>query len=439
MQTTQELQEKVDHLQEALEQKDQYILQLEEALKQQRQKFFGVSSERVSVDQLGLFNEAEAVEEQVRVEETTTVQTHTRSQKPRVSIPADLPREDIIHDLPEAEKVCPHDGTPLKCIGSDDHEQLDIIPAQIKVIRHKRLKYACPCCNQHITTAKKPKQPIEKSIASPGLLAFVATQKYCDALPLYRQSEMFKRIGIVLDRTNLANWMIACGKLIQPLINLLIDHLHQQHYVHMDETGVQVLNEPSKEAHSKSYMWLMSHHGFQAACVFHYTDTRSQDIPLYLLNQETTAIMVDGYKGYQKACDDYQIKRLGCFAHARRYFKDAKNLQAKGKTGKADQALALIQKLYAIEKKIKDDPPDKRFEVRQHEAKPVIDKLSKWLQKSLSHVPPKTVLGKALVYLHNQWDRLVGYLDDGRYPIDNNAAERAIRPFTVGRKNWLFS
>ena len=191
-----------------LEQKNQYILQLEEFLKQQRQKQFGASSEKLSLDQLGLFNEAEAIEETVEPEENlvTTVASHTRQKKPRISIPDDYPREEMVYDLDESEKTCPHDGAEFKIIGSDNHEQLDIIPAQVKVIRHKRLKYACPCCHQHIVTAKKPKQPIEKSIASPGLLAFVATQKYCDALPLYRQSDIFKRLGISLDRSNLASW-----------------------------------------------------------------------------------------------------------------------------------------------------------------------------------------------------------------------------------------
>lgn len=440
MQTVQELQQENDFLKEKINQKNHYIVQLEDALKQQRQKLFGVSSEKISTDQLGLFNEAEAIEEhEVAEEDSVTVQSHTRQKKPRVSIPADLPREDIIHDLPESEKVCPHDGTQLDCIGSDDHEQLDIIPAQIKVIRHKRLKYACPCCHQHLATARKPKQPIEKSIASPGLLAFVATQKYCDALPLYRQSEIFKRSGIELDRSNLANWMIKCGELIQPLINLLHDHLLERPWVQMDETSLQVLKEPGKTAQNKSYLWLMASFTEKPITLFHYDPTRSQQVPMDLLASSVSTLMVDGYEWYQKACDDYQIQRLGCWAHARRKFMDAKKLQSKGKTGKADQALAFIQKLYHIEQQTKESSPDQRYAIRQQQAKPIIDKIEKWLQKSLPHVPPKTVLGKALQYLHNQWERLIGYLDDGTYPIDNNLAENAIRPFAIGRKNWLFA
>ena len=422
--------------------RDAQIAVLNEQLKYFLKKRFAPSSEKSTPDQLGLFNEAEeSVTEDVETEaeHTATVKSHTRKHKPRVSIPDSFPREDIIHDLPDAEKVCPHDGSPLKNIGSEDHEQLDIIPAKIRVIRHKRLKYACPCCDKHIVTADKPKQPIEKSIASPGLLACIAVQKYADALPLYRQSEMFKRIGIELDRTNMANWMVKCGTLVQPLVNLLIDHLHQQACIHMDETTLQVLEEPGKSAQSRSYMWVMTHTGAQAACVFHYADNRGQRVPLELLSADNTAIMVDGYEWYQKACDDYNITRLGCWAHARRKFREAQDQQKKGKAGKADQALTYIQKLYTLEKALRDKPPDERYRARQSQAKPILEKLKTWADNSLQTVAPKTKIGVALVYLHNQWDRLAAYVEDGNYPIDNNAAERAIRPFAIGRKNWMFS
>jgi transposase len=422
-------------------QRDTQIAVLHEQLKHLLSKRFGSSSEKTSPDQLGLFNEAEEVVVEIEAEEakSATVKSHTRKRKPRVTIPDNLPREDIIHDIPEAEKICPHDGSELNIIGSEDHDQLEIIPAKIKVVRHKRLKYGCPCCDKHIVTADKPKQPIEKSIASASLLAYIAVQKYADALPLYRQSEMFKRIGIDLDRTNMANWMVTCGRLAQPLINLLMDHLHKQSCIHMDETTLQVLEEPGKTAQSKSYMWVMTRTGPQPVCIFHYADNRGQKVPLELLSSDNTAIMVDGYEWYQKACDDYGITRLGCWAHARRKFKEAQDLQKKGKTGKADQALAYIQKLYAIEKKIKDEPPDKRHKARQEQAKPILEKLKKWMEKSLPTVAPKTKIGVALLYLNNQWDRLVAYLENGLYPIDNNAAERAIRPFAIGRKNWMFS
>nr|WP_246439077.1 transposase [Teredinibacter franksiae] len=239
------LQKENDLLREKIAARDTQIAVLNEQLKHLLSKRFGSSSEKISADQLGLFNEAEAcvVEVEAAESDSTTVKSYTRKRKPRVTIPDNLPREDIIHDITETEKVCPHDGSTLNIIGSEDHEQLEIIPAKIKVVRHKRLKYACPCCDNHIVTAGKPKQPIEKSIASPSLLAYIAVQKYADALPLYRQSEIFKRIGIELDRTNMANWMVKCGELTQPLINLLIDYLHKPPYIHMDETTLQVLGK----------------------------------------------------------------------------------------------------------------------------------------------------------------------------------------------------
>lgn len=427
-----------------LEQRDVFINALKEKLRLMQAKQFGSSSEKASATQAELFNEAEADAEPEQLaldEETITVPSHQRKKKPRVSIPDDLPREEIIYDLPEADKTCGC-GHTREVMGSEDHEQLDIIPAQVKVIRHRRLKYACPCCERAPVTAQKPNQAIEKSIASPGLLAFVATQKYCDALPLYRQSEIFKRSDIHISRTNLANWMMQCGALIQPLIDHLQAQLQQYAVVQMDETTVQVLDEPGKPAQSKSYMWLLAQFDTNPIVLYHYAASRSQNTPLSLLTERTQALMVDGYSGYNAACQQYNIQRLGCFAHARRKFIEVQKASPKGaskKTGKADQALSFIQRLYRIEQQIKDDPPDKRYTARQAQAVPVLHKLRAWLDKSLLHVVPSSALGKALVYLDNQWDYLSAYVDDGGYPIDNNAAERAIRPFAIGRKNWLFA
>jgi len=435
-------QEEIQSLKAQLAEREQRIQTLEELVKYFRQRKFGASSEKISPDQLGLFNEAESIElessTEVAQQDTVKVSAHERQKKPRVSIPPHLPREVIDYDLDVSEKVCPHDQTPLTHIGTEEHEQLKVIPAQVSVVRHRRHKYCCPCCNQ-FQVAQKPKQPIEKSIASPELLAYIATQKYCDALPLYRQVEIFKRAGIALDRTNLANWMMRCGELVQPLINLMQEHILSQPVVHMDETTIQVLKEPDKTPQSKSYMWLLASFTENPMIVFHYDPTRQREVPKRLLDQHVSTLMVDGYDGYQQACDAYDITRLGCWAHARRKFVDAQKIQPKNKTGKADQAIAFIQTLYRIEKKCKDMSADERHHIRQTETKPVIDKIEKWLQKSLPHVPPKSKLGEALHYLHNQWSRLIRYLEDGYYPIDNNLAENAIRPFAIGRKNWLFA
>ena len=443
----------IDQLKEIISEKDKIISDknhriqhLEDFIRSLNQKQFGSSSEKLESIQADLFVEAEEDEESTNTdveqsadEATITVATHQRK-KHRESIPADLPRVEIIHDLPDDQKVCPHDGTALKNIGFESHEQLDVIPAKIQVLHHKRLKYACPCCEGFLITASKPAQPIEKSIASPGLLASVATQKYVDALPLYRQTEIFKRIRIELNRSTLANWMVKCGQLVQPLINLIHERMLEQNILHADETRVQVLNEPGRAAETQSFMWVLrSTTPTCAAVLFHYEPTRSGKSAEILLRDYQGALMVDGFSGYNAVCDKNHIHRLGCRAHARRKFVNAQKNQQKNKTGKSDQALAYIQQLYRIESDIKEKTSSEKFTARQQQSKPIIDKLKIWLDKSITHSPPESVIGKALFYLHQQWPKLIRYLDSGDYPIDNNAAENAIRPFVVGRKNWLFS
>lgn len=432
----------VANLQGVVDEKDQRIQLLEDMVRMLRHQQFGASSEKVSADQINLFNEADT-EPTVLAEADNSeivVPSHTRKKKKRLSIPADIPREDIIHDLADDEKTCPHDGAELTCIGEETSEQLDIIPAKITVLRHLRQKYACPCCEQYMITATKPKQPIEKSIAAPGLLAHVTVNKYCDGLPLYRQVALFKRIGVDVDRGTLARWMIKLGDLVQPLINRLREISNEQSVLYMDETPLQVLNEPGKKAQSKSYMWVTATlHGSTAVILYHYSANRSGETPLMLLEDYKGALMVDGYEGYSAVCTGNQLTRLGCWAHARRKFVDAQRQQAKGKTGKADQALALIQKLYRYEQLAKEKTVDERYVIRQEHSKPEIDKLKKWLEKARANTPPKSTLGKAISYLHNQWDRLITYTNNGAWPIDNNRAENSIRPFVIGRKNWLFA
>ncbi len=421
-----------------LEQQYQELLQLF------RQKQYGSSSEKLNPYQGQLFDEVEQLEIVASAEpETTEVKGYQRNTKGgRIPLPEQLPREEIIHDLPESEKVCPVDGTQLKHIGDETSEQLDIIPAQITVQKHIRRKYACPCCQSYMATAAKPKQPIEKSIASAGLLAYLIVCKYADGLPLYRQEAIFRRLGIELGRNTMATWIIRCSELLQPLINLIQERIQNASVIHMDETTVQVLKEPDNQAQKKRYMWVQranppnSHYAY---VFFHYAPNRSAEVVDELLADYSGAVMVDGYSGYN-ALDTMGMTRLGCWAHARRKFVDAQRQQPKGKTGKADQVLAWIQKLYRIEKVVTTfSTADQRFAYRQQHAKPIIDQIEQWRNKSLQQVTKQSALGKALQYLHNQWDYLIRYLDHGGYPIDNNPAENAIRPFVIGRKNWLFS
>ncbi len=428
-----------------------YVEQLEQALILSRQQRFSPSSEKSQGQQLLIFNEAEASQEETDADDVpansessgiVTVSGYARQKKGRKPLPAELPRVHVIHDLAESEKVCTVHGVALVPAGEKTSEQLDIIPATVQVLHHIRKQYTCPCCDNGMVTAVKPKDPIPKSQASPGTLATIAVYKYADGLPLYRQTAMLNRLDIALDRGTMAQWMIRSGELIQPLINLLRDRLLTEPIVHLDETPVQVLRESGKPATSKSYMWVQATHA-DAECpvvLFDYDPSRSGWVPKRLLADYQGAIMVDGYEGYDGVCRAESITRLGCWAHARRKFVEAAKVAGKkGKSAKADYAVKLIGKLYRIEKETRELTPDQRYQIRQQQARPLIDKIHDWLRQTKPTVPPKLALGKALTYLHNQWPRLIGYLEDGNYPIDNNRVENAIRPFVIGRKGWLFS
>ena len=463
-----QLQQQSTQFSDQLARKDQFIELLTEALILERNRLFARQSESMRFLQRDLFNEAEEnlsidieiddseLDQEVDVEnDVILVPAHTRKKGGRKPLPKDLPRVDVIHDLSEPDKVCPHDGSQLTFVSDKVSEQLDIIPMQIQVIRNIRKQYHCPCCQKsgrdsYMKTASKPKQAIEKSMASSGLLAYLAVSKYADGLPLYRQSGILKRFDIELDRTTMSSWMIKCGQLVQPLINRLEEKLLTHSYLHMDETPVQVLNESGKSAESKSYMWVRcAGPPDQKIILFDYDASRSGSVPSRLLSGYEGALMVDGYAGYNRVCSDEKITRLGCMVHARRKFVDVVKVQGKKrkKTSKADIAIKLIGKLYALEREWEyhranlSEPQfnDYRYQQRQEHAKPILDDLKTWCDALRPQVAPKTTLGQALHYLDNQWPQLIRYLKKGAYPIDNNSVENAIRPFAIGRKNWLFS
>jgi transposase len=419
------------------------VLSLQEQLNLALARRYAASSEKISPDQVRLFDEAEAAAEEAddgEVEErVTVVGEHTRRKRGRRPLPESLPRIEVVHELDANDRHCEHDGAALTEIGEVTSEQLDIIPAQIRVIRHVRKQYACEC-GQCIKTAPLPAQPIPKSLASPGLLAHVVVSKYQDALPLYRQEQILQRIGVELGRATLANWMIEAGQLIQPLVNLMRDRLLAGDLVQMDETTVQVLKEPGKRAQSKSYLWVQRGGPPDHPLVLYdYDPSRSQRVPERLLEGFSGYLQTDGYEGYNAVAARAGIVQIGCWAHARRKFNEAVKAQGQQRAGRAWRGLSLIQRLYRIERLMKGATPEERHVCRHEQAKPVLDELREWLDQSLPQVPPKSAIGKALNYLHNEWSKLIRYLEDGRLPIDNNLTENAIRPFVVGRKNWLFS
>jgi len=258
---------------------------------------------------------------------------------------------------------------------------------------------------------------------------------------LYRQETILKRIGVELPRATLANWMIRAGSLIQPLINLLRDRLLAYDILQMDETPVQVLRESGKTAQSKSYRWLQrGGPPDQPVVLYDYGPGRGDTVPMRLLDGFKGYLQTDGYDGYNAVVAVNDLTHVGCMAHARRKFSEAVKAQGrKKKHGRAHRGLALIQKLYRVEKQARKLTPEDRHAHRQRHARPILDELRTWLDEALPQVTPTSTTGKALNYLNNEWQKLIRYLDDGRLEIDNNGAENAIRPFVLGRKNWLFS
>lgn len=416
-------------------------LQLRKLLEQQRlarAERFAASSERHDL-QYRLFDEgeAQAAPETLDTEATVRVPAHERQVATRKPLPADLPRQVVEHPPERTHCDC---GSALVRIGTKTSEQLDIIPEQVFVIEHRRGSWKCPCCEDAIPeTAPLPPQPIPKSAASPGLLAFIATRKYADGLPLYRQSQAFERLGIDLPRQTLARYLVQGGALLAPLVERLKAHLLAYDVLALDETRVQVLKEDGRPAQSQSWMWVaQGGPEAQPAIVYHYDPSRGSAVPRSLLEGYRGYLQTDGYAGYGAVLEDPAIRGLGCWAHARRRFVRARKALPKGKPSeKLNQILAWIQKLYALERRWKRLAPEARAAHRRAEALPILDKIEVWLARQ--DPPPQTLLGKAIGYLRSEWPRLSVYIEDGRLSIDNNAVENAIRPFAVGRKNWLFS
>src|SRR3990167_5979213 len=429
-----------------MSEKDGQIERLREQNALLLQRLFGRKSEQ-SADpdspQLEFFNEAEnltdtapeAVADDVEEEVVAPVKRRGK----RKPLPAELPRVEVVHELPEHELTC-ECGCRKQAIGEETSEQLEIIPMQVQVIRHIRKTYACKACESAPVTADKPAQLIEKSLASPSVLAMLLATKYADGIPLYRFEKMLSRHGIDIPRQTLGRWVIQCGEQLQPLLNLMRDRLLDSPVLHCDETRLQVLHEPGRDPTAQSWMWVQSGGPpDKPVILFDYTASRAQEVPLRLLDGYRGYLMTDDYAGYNAVAMQEGIERLGCWAHARRKFVDAQKVQPKGKTGRAGMALNLINRLYGIERDLKDACDTERQAARLQRSQPLLDQLKAWLDKTQPQVAGQTALDRAVNYLASNWSKLVRYVEGGHLPIDNNRAENAIRPFVIGRKNWLFS
>jgi transposase len=428
------------------------IMQLREYIRLLKSQRFGPSSERSHSSQLGLFNEAESIhdEDDAQTESDSSsieVPAHTRRQRGgRKPLPAFLPREEIVHDLAEEEKVCTSDPEHrLARIGEDRLEQLVFVPASAKVLVHIRPKYACPSCKDSVKVAPPPASPIAKSFATPSLLAQIITSKYVDALPLYRQAKIFQRMGIDLCRATMASWVIKMGDLVTPLLGIMLDEIRSGDYTQMDETPFQVLKEKGKLATTDSYLWALRGGGPEHSLLYYeYAPTRGGKVAKQLLDGFEGYLQTDGYKGYDGFDESIGIIHVGCFAHARRKFDEALRGQGKkAKPGKkaslARQGLRRINKLYEIERGYAEASPDERSVLRTEKLAPKFKELREWTLSSIDRVSPDSLTGQAIRYLDKQWPKLERVLDDERIPLDTNAVERAIRPFVIGRRNWMFA
>lgn len=427
-----------------------FIQNLLEQIRLSRHQHFGARSEVFNADQLSLLSgedspittgdreNADSSEEDASG--SIIVAAHCKARGRRKPLPPELPRINIMHTLEGKACQCGQCQSTMVPISERTCEQLDIIPPQIQVLRHIKTTYGCPQCDGQIKTAPMPPQILPKTMASPGTLAHIVTAKYVDSLPLYRQEQQLRRSGIELPRSTMSQWMIKAGTAIQPLINLLNELQLSGHYIGMDETTIQVLKELGRKAQSKSQLWIRrGGPPGHPIVLYDYDPSRSQDVPVRLLEGFTGYLQTDGYEGYAKVCAKPGMTRLTCMAHARRKFDEALKSQLKpDPTSLPGIALKKIKALYRVEREAAELTSDERKVKRQQESVPLLDDLREWVDEHLPLVPKQSALGKALNYLHKQWPNLIVYVEHGDLRIDNNLVENAVRPFVIGRKNYLF-
>ena len=435
-----------------LEYKNKYQV-LEEKYTLLLYKRFMRSAERLPADEsqpLLFTTEAEETEvvAEPEAQDKTEVKSHSRKKPGRKPLDPNLPREQHIIDIPDGEKICAC-GAELTKIGEEVSEKLEIIPEKIVVKETIRLKYACRCCegvaSEGIapTVRIAPVEPsiIPKSIASASLLSWIFTHKFEDHLPYYRQEKQFERIGVVISRQDMSNWQQQVYQNLSPLFGLLKETVKSGPVIQMDETTVQVIREEGRDYTDKSYMWLARGGPPDKTVVWYeYHPTRAAYNAKAFLEGYKGYLQTDGYPGYDTAVEgNNNIIHVGCFAHARRKFFEASKA---GKTPQsAEEGVKHIRKLYILEDELRSqDLDDAAFLARRKaRAGPILDGFKKWLIKRKEEVPPSLLLGKAIRYTLAQWDKMTAYLESPYLTPDNNACENAIRPFVLGRKNWLFS
>jgi transposase len=422
----------------------------EEQFRLAKHKQFGASSEKseYDADQFNIFNEAEAtVDVTVPEPELVEVEKQYRKRNKRPAserLPPGLPVEVIEHELPEGQ-VCAECGGDLHVMGYDSRRELKIIPAQTVVVEHKQSVYSCRCCeknNDHVPIVKveMPEPVIKGSFASAEAVAHIMTQKFVMSVPLYRQEQEWNRIGVMLSRQTMSNWLIRCAvDWLKPLYERLRKHLLERKVLHGDETTLQVLHEQGKSAQSKSYLWMYRTSGDtdKHIVLYEYKPDRKYEHPKEFLDGFSGYLHADGYDGYHDLPENIIV--VGCWAHLRRKFDEALKVlpEADREGSRAIIGKRYCDRLFKNEREFAALPADKRFEKRQELSKPIVDEFFSWTINV--NALPKSLLGQAANYALNQRVYLERFLLDGRLEISNNRAERSIKPFVIGRKNWLFA
>ena len=403
---------------------------------------FGRRAEQLDADQLQFgFEDLEAdlARAEARLPSTAGKTPRARSSRvDRPSLPAQLPREDMRLDI--EHQACPCCGGELHLIGETVSEVLDHVPARLRVIRIRRPRYGCRACGS-IHQAPAPERPIAKGLASPGLLAHVLVSKYCDHLPLYRQSQIFARQGVELDRSTLANWVGGAVWWLEPLQERLAKHVFASQTLFADDTPIPVL-DPGRGRTKTGRLWVYARDERPwcgpdpPAVVYLYSPDRRAERPAAHLKQFKGIVQVDGYPGFERLCTGGHIQLAACWAHARRKFYEVHQATS---SPVAAEALRRIAELYAIEANIRGQSSATRQSVRRTKSLLLVEAMKVWLEMELNRVPPRGGLAEAIRYALARWSALCRFLDDGRIELDNNTVERAIRPIALGRKNHLFA
>lgn len=420
----------------------------EEQLKLNRKRMFGASSEKTfepleANGQLNIFNEAEAEKTPINPEPTIETITYKRKKKKgqREEVLKNLPVETIEYTLEDT--TCSKCGEPMHAMSKEIRKELKIIPAQVKVVEHISYVYSCRNCEKNdteatIVTAPSPKGLIPKSLASSSVMAYIMNQKFVNAMPLYRQEQELKRMDVLLSRQTLSNWMISGANLLKPITDRLHELLVLKDILHADETTLEVLCEPNRPAQTNSYMWLYKTSRYDNPIVIYdYQEGRSGDFPKKFLKGFNGYLHVDGYSGYHKLESD--VKLSACWAHVRRKFDEALTaLPEKNPQSAAAIGLQYCNKLFEIEREIQDFSSEKRKIVRQEQSRSAAEAFFAWAEAESFKVLPKSAIGMAIAYSLKLKKHLLTFLEDERLEISNNSAERSIKPFVIGRKNWLF-